>query len=188
MDVLLVQLAFNGCVAWRPGGGRPCACWMPALVCELCQCQRFSAVPWPPYVQVCALLHSGRRVSGMCSQVRLPLVLAILSHVITSLLAGRPCQYACQHHWERAWLPFSCHNQPACLPTMSAPTTKLLPSLAAPQSPSFPVLRKPQEVATMDYKAAARERRLWSMFERWITAKNGSGSRPLAIEMGSRAG
>lgn len=25
-----------------------------------------------PYVQVCALLHSGRRVSGMCSQVHLP--------------------------------------------------------------------------------------------------------------------
>ncbi|PRW59057.1 collagen alpha-1(XII) chain-like isoform X1 [Chlorella sorokiniana] len=71
---------------------------------------------------VCALLDSGRRVSGMCSQ-----------------------------------------------------------------SPSFPMLRKWQEVAAMDYRAAARGRRLLSMFERWLAAKNGSGgSKPLAIEMGSR--
>ena len=75
----------------------------------------------------------------------------------------------------------------ACQPCQHPPTSSFL-HLAAPQSPSFPVLHKWQEVVTMDYKAAARGRRLWSMFERWITAKNGSGSRPLAIEMGSRAG
>lgn len=50
------------------------------------------------------------------------------------------------------------------------------------------MLHKWQEVAAMDYRAAARGRRLWSMFERWLANKNGGGSsRPLAIEMGRRA-
>lgn len=38
----------------------------------------------------------------------------------------------------------------------------------------------------MDYATAARGRRLWSRFERWLQGRAGGGQ-PLALEMGQRS-
>ena len=56
-----------------------------------------------------------------------------------------------------------------------------------PQSPAFPMLDKWQEVCAMDYAAAARGRRLWALFQRWLRGRAGA-CRPLALEMGQRSG
>lgn len=110
------------------------------------------------------VLNCGRRMSGMCSQVR---------------LSGWPTR-----------LPLLLHiSPPPCWQTCTALWVSLFMQLAGLQSPNFPVLHKWHEVAAMDYKVAARSRRLWSMFERWLSGTNGSsgGSKPLAIEMGRRS-
>lgn len=113
------------------------------------------------------LLASGRRPTGMCSRRR--------AFPMLQARAGRGREGGRR-------------RRPGWHPLLELGVQQL--PVAALFTPCCPhnLPQKGKELCRMDYRAAARSRRIWSAFQQWLRGRQGrqAAQPPLALEMASR--